>query len=152
MKQLWSNLLQTDSTIAPLIARLTLGLVMLPHGLQKTFGLFGGHGFSGTMGFFTESLGIPAVIAFLVIMGESVGALSLALGFMTRFCAVSIAIIMAGAMHMAHWQHGFFMNWFGNQQGEGFEYHLLTIGLGLSLLASGGGKFSIDRALANKNS
>jgi putative oxidoreductase len=135
----------TTDAWGPLAARLALGGVMLPHGLQKTIGLFGGHGFSGTMEFFQAQLGMPGIVAFLVIMGESVGALSLMFGFMTRFCAFSIGLIMVGAVQMAHWQHGFFMNWFGNQQGEGIEYHVLAIGLALSLMFSGAGKFSLDQ-------
>lgn len=77
------------------------------------------------MGFFTGTLGIPA-IAFLVIMAESFGALSLILGFATRFSAASITLVMLGAVQMAHWPNGFFMNWTGAQKGEGFEYHLLV--------------------------
>lgn len=137
-------LMKTNNDLAPLIARLAVGLVMLPHGLQKTLGLFGGYGFSGTMGFMTEKAGLPWIIAFLVIMAESLGSLSLILGFMTRFCAASLAVVMIGAVSIGHWSNGFFMNWFGAQQGEGFEYHLLVIGLCLSLVASGAGRASID--------
>jgi putative oxidoreductase len=141
-------LLQTDASLAATIARLTLALVFIPHGLQMTLGLFGGYGFSGTMGFFTTQLGIPTVVAFLVIMAESVGAFALALGFMTRFSALSLIIVMLGAIFMSHLPNGFFMNWFGNQPGEGYEYHLLVIGLCLSLVVSGGGCCSVDRMLA----
>jgi putative oxidoreductase len=123
---------------------------MLPHGLQKTIGAFGGLGFAGTMELFTTKLGLPWIVAFLVIMAESVGAVALIVGFMTRFCAASLAIVMTGAVFMGHAQHGFFMNWFGQQQGEGFEYHLLVIGVCLSLLVTGGGAFSVDRALSSK--
>jgi putative oxidoreductase len=123
---------------------------MLPHGLQKTVGLFGGYGFSGTMGFFTNTMGLPWLIGFLVIMAESVGSLCLLLGFATRFCAMSIIAVMIGAIMMVHLEHGFFMNWFGMQKGEGFEYHLLVIGMALSLVVSGAGKLSVDRALSTK--
>jgi putative oxidoreductase len=149
MKQHLLKFLNTEGSSAALVSRLTLALVILPHGLQKTLGLFGGHGFSGTMGFFTGSLGVPTLVAFLVIMGESVGAISLALGFFTRFCAASLILIMGGAAAM-HFKNGFFMNWFGQQSGEGFEYHLLAIGLALSLVISGGGKWSLDGALAKR--
>lgn len=138
-------LLKTDQNLAATVARLTVGLVMLPHGLQKTIGVFGGKGFAGTMDLFTTQLGLSWFVAFLVIMAESVGALSLVMGFMTRFCAASLAVVMIGAVFLGHAQHGFFMNWFGAQQGEGFEYHLLIIGACLSLIVSGGGAFSIDR-------
>lgn len=151
MKQLISTLLKTDSSnTTALISRLTLGLVILPHGLQKTFGMFGGYGLEGTLGFFTGTLGVPFIVALLVIAAESLGALALVLGFMSRFCAASLAIVMAGAISMAHWGNGFFMNWSGQQQGEGFEYHLLAIGLALTLVISGGGKFSVDQMISEK--
>jgi putative oxidoreductase len=143
-------LVSTDDSLASLVVRLTVGGVMLPHGLQKTIGVFGGYGFSGTMGFFTGTLQLPWIVAFLVIMAESVGAIALLSGFLTRFCAFSLILVMVGAVVMAHWNHGFFMNWFGAQQGEGFEYHLLVIGAALSLLISGGGKFSVDSVLQKR--
>lgn len=138
----------TDNSIAPLVARLTLGLVVLPHGLQKTLGMFGGYGFSGTMGFFTGNLGLPWLVAALVIAAESLGAISLLLGFMTRFCAFGIGLTMAGAIFFGHLQNGFFMNWFGNQSGEGYEYHLLIVGIAVSLLFSGAGALSVDRKIS----
>ena len=144
------TLFQTDEAWSSLVLRVTLGLVMLPHGAQKLLGLFGGFGFAGTMGFFTAQMHIPAVIAFLVIMGESFGSLGLILGFLTRFTAASLVLIMLGAVVMVHWPNGFFMNWFGKQAGEGFEYHLLVIGMSLTLLIAGGGKWSVDRLIATK--
>ncbi len=143
-------ILRTDGSWAGLIGRLVLGAVMLPHGLQKTLGWFGGHGFSGTMGFFTEQLGIPWVVALLVIVAESAGALGLIAGFLTRLSALGILAVMAGAIRMAHFQNGFFMNWSGSQAGEGFEYHILAAGLAAILLVTGGGRWSVDGALAGK--
>jgi putative oxidoreductase len=141
--------LSADNTTSAAIIRVVLGAVILPHGLQKTIGLFGGYGFSGTMSFFTTTLGIPSLVAFLVIMAESPGALSLILGFATRFCAACLAVVMLGAIWMAHLDNGFFMNWFGTQKGEGFEYHLLVIGMALSLVISGAGRFSMDHKLSS---
>lgn len=150
MKQLIERLTHTQPSLPALINRLTLAAVILPHGLQKTLGLFGGYGFSATMGFFTGTLGVPAIVAFLVIMGESLGSIAIALGFLTRFCAASLALIMLGAISMAHWNNGFFMNWTGTQAGEGFEYHLLVIGLAISLVVSGAGRYSVDLTLGRK--
>ncbi len=151
MKHYIKAFLNTDtSNVSALIGRLTVALVILPHGLQKTFGWFGGYGLEGTLGFFTGALGIPTLVALLVIAAESLGAISIALGFLTRFCAASLALVMAGAISMAHWQHGFFMNWSGQQSGEGFEYHLLVIGLCLILTISGGGKYAIDNTVKEK--
>lgn len=150
MKALVQKLAATDEALSPFILRLFLGLVILPHGLQKTLGLFGGYGFSGTMGFFTGTLGLPWIVALLVILGESLGAIGLITGTLSRFCAAGLVLIMSGAVTMAHWQHGFFMNWFGKQQGEGFEYHLLVIGMALALMVSGSGRWSIDRMIQKR--
>lgn len=141
---------QTDDGWGGLILRLTLGLVIFPHGAQKLLGWFGGFGFSGTMGFFTETLHLPWLVALLVIIGESFGSVALILGLLTRFTAASYIVIMLGAITMAHLPYGFFMNWFGKQQGEGFEYHLLVIGISLALLVTGAGKWSVDRLIAEK--
>ena len=140
----------TDESWSGLILRLTLGLVMFPHGAQKLLGWFGGSGFEGTMGFFTQKMGLPWIIAFLVIMGEFFGSLWLLAGFLTRFTAASFIVIMLGAIVTTHLKIGFFMNWFGQQQGEGYEYHLLMIGIGLALLMTGAGKWSIDRLIGAK--
>ena len=143
-------LFQTDDGWAGLILRLTLGLVMFPHGAQKMLGWFGGFGFDGTMGFFTQKMGLPWLISLLIIIGESFGSLALLAGLLTRFTAASLAVIMFGAITLVHLPHGFFMNWFGQQKGEGFEYHLLVIGIAAALLVTGGGKWSIDGELADR--
>ena len=141
---------QTEDDLSVLIARLFLGVVILPHGLQKLLGMYGGFGFSATVDFFVNS-GIPAAVAFLIIIGESFGAVGLILGFLSRLAALGIALIMLGATFLVHLPNGFFMNWTGNQPGEGFEYHLLAIGLALVVLIKGGGKWSVDGALVKDN-
>jgi putative oxidoreductase len=145
---LLARLAKTDDSLAPTIARVALGAVMFPHGAQKLLGWFGGYGFSATVGFFKTVLHVPAPIAVLVILAESIGALMLILGVASRFAAASIALVMAAAVAMAHAHVGFFMNWAGTQQGEGFEYHILAIALALVVVVAGGGKASIDRKLA----
>ncbi|ALA56454.1 DoxX family protein [Nitrospira moscoviensis] len=139
---------ETDERWAGLILRVTLGIVMFPHGAQKMLGWFGGFGFGGTMGYFTEKLGLPWIIAVLVIVGEFFGSLGLIAGFLTRLNAASLIVIMLGAITMAHWPHGFFMNWSGQQQGEGYEYHLLVIGIAAALLLTGAGRWSVDHEIA----
>jgi putative oxidoreductase len=141
---------QTNEEWSYLILRVMLGIVIFPHGAQKLLGWFGGHGFDGTMEFFTGKLGVPMVIAFMITIGESMGYLGLIAGFMTRLCAVGVLCIMSGAIVMAHWSNGFFMNWFGNQEGEGFEYHLLAIGICLPLILYGGGKLSVDGCISGR--
>src|SRR5256712_9795072 len=144
------TLFQTDEAWSSLILRVTLGIVMLPHGAQKLLGWFGGFGFAGTMGFFTDKMHLPWIVAFLVIIGESFGSLGLIVGFLTRFSAFGVLCIMLGAIYMVHWPNGFFMNWFGKEAGEGGEYHLLVIGMSPAPLVAGGGKWAVGRADAKK--
>jgi putative oxidoreductase len=144
------TLLRTNDRIEPLLLRLFLGVVFFPHGAQKVFGWFGGHGFAGTMGFLTQQMHIPAPFALLAIAVEFAGSLGLILGLLTRVAAFGILAEMLMVVAMVHVHNGFFMNWAGNQKGEGFEFHLLAIGMALALLIAGGGKLSADRALANQ--
>lgn len=142
-----SSIFRTSDDIGAFIARIALGIVMLPHGLQKLLGLFGGAGYSATVEYFVSS-GLPAFVAILIIVGESFGALGLIVGFLSRLAALGITIIMLGAIVTVHLQNGFFMNWSGTAPGEGFEFHLLAVGLGLIVLIKGGGIWSVDRAIA----
>lgn len=141
------KLLETRPDIALTIARIAAGAVILPHGLQKALGMFGGGGFSASMEFFTHVKGIPAPLAFLAIVAESLGALGLIFGFLSRISAFGVGVTIAVAMVTVQWQHGFFMNWFGNQKGEGIEYSLLMIGLTLVTMLRGGGAYSLDGLL-----
>lgn len=138
---------QTDSGVVGLILRIALAVVMFPHGAQKTLGWFGGHGFRGTMKLLTSS-GIPAIFALLAIAAEFLGSLGLAVGLLTRVAALGIACVMLVSILTVHWPHGFFMNWYGNQKGEGFEYHLLVLGIAITLIIVGAGAWSLDGVLA----
>jgi putative oxidoreductase len=148
MKKL-NFLFKTDNDVSTFLLRILLGVVFFPHGAQKALGWFGGYGFSGTMGFFTGTLHIPVLFAFLVIAAEFAGAIGLILGLFTRVAALGIAVDMLVAVAMVHWHYGFFINFAGNQKGEGFEFHLLAIGIAIVLLIRGGGKWSADKALEN---
>jgi putative oxidoreductase len=140
-------LFKTDNYVSTLLLRLVLGVIFFPHGAQMVLGWFGGYGFSGTMGFFTGTLHIPAPFAFLAVAAQFAGAIALILGLFTRLAALGIAANMVVAVAMVHAQYGWFMNWFGNQKGEGFEYHLLAIGIAIVLIIRGGGKWSADTAI-----
>ncbi|GBE02627.1 putative oxidoreductase MhqP [bacterium BMS3Bbin06] len=144
------KLIQTDEDVSSIVLRMGLGAVFFAHGAQKLFGWFGGYGFSGTMGFLTGSLGIPALFAFLVIMAEFFGALGLLSGLLTRVSAFGIAIVMVVAILMIHLRYGFFMNWSGKQQGEGIEYHILVLTISTVLMINGGGRWSLDRLITEK--
>lgn len=143
-------LLKTNNSFAPTLARLTLGVVFFPHGAQKVLGWFGGYGFSGTMNFFTQQMHIPAVFAVLAILAEFLGSIGLITGFLSRIAALGIAVNMAVAIALVHHVNGFFMNWQGNQKGEGIEYHILAIGLALIVMIYGAGKASVDAAIAGR--
>ena len=142
-----NKIFNTNNDFTGIIIRLTLGLILFPHGAQKLLGMFGGYGFTGTMNFFTQTMHLPWIIAFLVIIIEFFGALSFIIGFASRIWAILTIILMLGIIFTSHIDNGFFMNWFGNQKGEGFEYHLLVIGLSLSSLINGSGKYSVDEQI-----
>ncbi|OOV20488.1 DoxX family protein [Flavobacterium sp. LM4] len=142
MKKILST---NTNNISALLARLTLGIVVFPHGAQKLLGWYGGYGFEGTMGFLTEQAGLPYLIALLVILIEFFGALFLIFGFATRVAAFGILVNFIGVVITTHLHSGFFMNWYSEpNKGEGLEYFVLLFGLTLIALISGGGKASID--------
>ncbi|MGH7206000.1 MAG: DoxX family protein [Nitrospiraceae bacterium] len=144
------TLFATDDAWSSLILRVMLGVVMFPHGAQKLLGWYGGFGFTGTIGFFTEQMHLPWLVTFLVIIGESFGSLGLIAGFLTRVTGLSLAIIMVGAITTVHLPNGFFMNWSGKQAGEGYEYHLLVIAMSAALILTGAGKWSVDGVIAKQ--
>jgi len=145
-----SALLRTKADWGTTLLRLTLGIVMFPHGAQKLLGWFGGYGFSGTMGFFTQQMHIPALFAFLAIMAEFAGSLGLITGLLTRVAAFGILINMVVALVLVHGHVGFFMNWSGQQGGEGYEYHLLALAMAVAVMIRGSGALSIDRLLQRR--
>lgn len=135
------------ASFAPAALRLALAVVMFPHGAQKVLGWFGGYGWSGTMGFLTGTIGLPSPLAALVILIEFLAPILLVAGVLTRLAALGVAAVMVGAIVTVHAQHGFFMNWSGSQAGEGFEYHLLALGIAFALALGGGGRWALDRKL-----
>jgi putative oxidoreductase len=142
------KLIGTDDNTATAILRLVLGIVFFAHGAQKMLGWFGGYGFTGTMGFFTGSMHIPAPFAVLAIAAEFFGGLGLIVGLLTRVAAFGIAVNMLVAIATVHSSYGFFMNWTGTQKGEGYEYHLLVLAITTFLMICGAGAFSADHAIA----
>ena len=144
---MFRQLMATQPRVSLLLVRLVLGIVMFPHGAQKVLGWWGGHGLDATLQGFTTHMGIPLVFAWLAIAAEFLGSLGLIVGLLTRIAAFGIAVVMVVAVVMVHGANGFFMNWAGNQKGEGFEYHLLALAAALVLMIDGAGKASLDRAL-----
>jgi putative oxidoreductase len=144
------RLFKTDDKLSGTILRILLGIVIFPHGAQKLLGWFGGGGFTASMRWFESSLHIPTLFALLAILAESVGAVALMAGFFTRIAALAISVDMVVAVLLVHWKNGFFMNWAGTGKGEGFEYHLLAVAIGLALLLKGGGRWSVDGVIARR--
>jgi putative oxidoreductase len=138
---------QTSSNLSPAILRVVLGLVIAAHGAQKLLGWFDGYGFTGTMTFFTSTMKFPWLLGLLIILLESFGAIALVAGFGTRILGLAFAILAAGIATI-HFQNGFFMNWFGNHAGEGYEYFVLWIAMAITLMFTGGGRYSVDEAIA----
>jgi len=146
---MFRKLIATDNDTATAILRLVLGVVFFAHGAQKMLGWFGGYGFTGTMGFFTGVMHIPAPFAFLSIAAEFLGGLGLIVGFLTRVAAFGIFCDMVVAVALVHSHVGFFMNWTGAQKGEGYEYHLLALATAAFLMIRGAGAASIDGMLSS---
>ena len=145
------KLLSTNPDAGAIAARIALGTIMIPHGLQHALGLFGGYGFGGTLAWMTKTLGFPAPLAALAIATELIAPFALLLGLAGRLAALGIIGIMVGAIN-THAPNGFFMNWFGGLPAgaEGFEYHLLAIGLGAVVVMNGSGALSVDAWLSRR--
>ena len=146
---MFRRLIATDNDVATTVLRLVLGVIFFAHGAQKMLGWFGGYGFTGTMGFFTGLLHIPAPFAFLAIAAEFFSSLGLIFGALTRVAAFGIFCNMLVAIAMVHHRFGFFMNWTGTQKGEGYEFHLLVLATTALLMIRGAGAASVDRLLSS---
>ncbi|HSQ60258.1 MAG TPA: DoxX family protein [Acidobacteriota bacterium] len=143
-------LVRTPNDFALFLVRVGLGIVILPHGLQKLFGWFGGKGVAGTIHFFEEALKIPPFWTACAIAAETAGALALIVGFLGRVGAAGVLVVMGVAVYLIHGRQGFFMNWYAQPRGEGYEFHILAIAMGLAVLIRGSGAFSVDRALTKE--
>ena len=148
---MYRTLISTNRDAGALLGRVMLGALLIPHGFQHALGLFGGYGFSGTLGWMTNTLGFPAPLAALAIVTELVAPFALIVGLGGRLAALGIIGLMAGALS-THAPNGFFMNWFGSLPAgtEGFEYHLVVIGLAGVVGINGSGALSIDRLLTDR--
>jgi putative oxidoreductase len=140
-------LLGTDRDLVITIVRIALGVVFFAHGAQKALGWFGGAGLQSTVRTFREHLQIPAPLAVLSVAAEFLGGAGLIVGLLSRIAALGIAVIMIVALIAVHWRFGFFMNWYGDKQGHGIEYHILVLALTVAIMIKGGGAFSLDQIL-----
>jgi len=150
MQTVSQKIFTTENNYRWTILSVTLGVVMLAHGVQKAFGWFGGYGWDGTMGYFTGVVGLPSILAAFIILIESLGAFLLILGFAGRINAALLGAVILGAFFIDHLPNGFYMNWFGNQKGEGFEFDLLFVVISAVLAVNGSGALSIDKWIASR--
>ena len=140
-------MLGTDGDWVITIVRIVLGVVFFAHGAQKALGWFGGAGLQSTVRVFREQLRIPAPLALLSVAAEFLGGLGLIVGLLSRIAALGIAVVMIVALVAVHGKFGFFMNWYGEKQGHGIEYHILVLALAVAVIIKGGGAFSLDKVL-----
>lgn len=124
---------------ALLAGRVAGGVIFMAHGSQKLFGAFGGPGLAGIMG--PDGPGGGGIIGLLVGIGEFFGGLGLLVGFLSRFSAAALIVIMLGAIALVHGKNGFFLS------DRGYEYNLALIGLCLPILIAGPGRFSLGHSL-----
>ncbi|PJZ68358.1 DoxX family protein [Leptospira perolatii] len=139
----------TRPGFGPLFLRFGLAIPIFPHGAQKALGWFGGSGFEPAMDYFTNTMGFPYFLGLFAIAFESIGAIGLVLGLFTRLWATGIGITLTIAA-FTHLEYGFFMNWWGDKGGEGFEYHILAVGMSLCLAVVGAGSYSMDREISHR--
>jgi putative oxidoreductase len=125
---------RTAVDVSLLIVRVIVGVIFAAHGAQKLFGAFGGPG----MAKMAEMMG---TLGYFVTIGEFFGGVGLIAGFLCRFSAASLIVIMIGAIGLVHGRNGFFLD------KDGFEYNLALIGLLAPILITGAGRFAIGRYL-----
>ena len=142
------KLFATENNSTLTVLRVVLGVVMFAHGAQKMFGWFGGKGFSAAIHSLVPGKYVPAPLAFMAICAEFFGGLGLIVGLLTRAAALGVTVDMIVAVAMVEGHTGFFMNWEGQKEGVGYEYHLLVLAMTYTLMVKGAGALSADRLLA----
>lgn len=148
---MFKKIMHTGNSPAAFFLRLALGIVMLAHGLQQTLGWFGGKGLTGKIAYYTgPSYHIPWIFAFLGILTISIGSILLIIGLWGRIMAFLEGVFLIVAFSTTHIFNGFFMNWEGTKHGEGFEYHILAIGIIIAIIIYGSGWLSLDRFLTKE--
>lgn len=144
---MFRKLIGTTDDFGVMVVRVALGAVMFPHGAQKVLGWFGGYGFGPTLDAFVTQMGIPVPLALLAFAAEFLGGLGLIVGLLGRVAAFGVLSVMVVAA-TTHLQNGFFMNWAGNQGGEGYEFHILAMAMAAAVIVRGSGALSLDRLLS----
>lgn len=140
-----ARVLATDNGAGALVLRIPVGIIFAAHGAQKLFGWFGGHGLEGTGQFFASvGLNPGYLMALLAGLAEFFGGVALVAGLLVRPAAAALSFAMLIAIFAVHVGNGFFVD-----EG-GYEYALALFAASLSLLFSGAGRLSVDRAIGGE--
>jgi putative oxidoreductase len=125
-----------------LVLRVVVGALFVGHGAQKLFGVFGGHGVSGTASFF-DQIGLRPSRPHAIAAGvaETTGGILLALGLLTPLATVLLTAVMTAAILSVHLRNGLWAT------ANGYEYNLVMIAVAFALAAVGAGDWSLDDAL-----
>lgn len=118
-----------------LVIRLALAMVMMYHGSQKLFGLFGGNGLTATLSGFESGLGIPPWLGILAVISEFFGGLGIAVGLLTRVAAFGVIVTMG----VAAWTH--------LSKGDPWnkvEFPLMLALVAVGILLTGAGSYGLD--------
>lgn len=131
----------TPGNAGPLILRLVTAGVFFFHGTQKALGWFGGAGWHGTIEAWTSAsgLGLPGVLAPVIMVSELVICAGLFLGLFTRLAGLGVVLVMSGALFAVGKSSPVFLD---------LELPLMVWSAGLALFCLGGGALSVDRAIS----
>jgi putative oxidoreductase len=139
------------SSWAPLLLRISLGVIFFAHGAQKLLGWYGGYGLAASRGFFENVLGISAPLFYLAAFTEFLGGILIVIGLLSRMWALGYFIEMLVAVFKVHLPVGFFMNWGSIAgRGEGYEFHIALLAMSLAVALLGPGPYSLDYALVSR--
>ena len=126
-----------------LVIRLTVGGVLLVHGIVKVMGP-GVEGFAGGLAKRGMEPALP--FAYLIFFNETIGAICLMLGLLTRIVGAMIAIEFLVITFVAHFHNGFGFT----SPGGGWEYPLLWGLVIFAISLRGGGPYSLDRMIGRE--
>ena len=125
--------------------RILIGIILMAHGSQKLFGIFGGYGLEGT-GQYMASLGLNPGYLMALMSGsaEFFGGLALFLGLLARPAALVVIVMLVVAILSVHIHNGLFM------ANNGYEFGLALIAGAVAVLFEGAGRLSLDRLIARR--
>ena len=126
--------------LATLVLRITVGSVFIAHGVPKVFGpVTGPHGRGRTVGLLTSRrLPMPELLVWGLALTELVGGAFVLVGLLTRVAAVPLAVVVALAIPLAKWKHGFI---------DGWDWPYSLVGACTTIALLGGGEYSLDASL-----